>query len=213
MAKESAVSYSRPCDPREPNYQTTIEDTEKKLARAVQLHTCSTTSCLNVINGVQQCKCRAPFVLLPMSWVAQDGSWGPKRTCGYLNNWNPLVLYCCRSNNDVKIVMNAGETKDMAWYITNYTGKKQHRSSNTSALLVTRVAFHTVQEQRTTDVSTLNCRLLQCCANTLSRDQELSAPEVVSYLMGWGDRYLSHSYTLIYLDSLTAMLHRFYPEL
>lgn len=55
--------------------------------------------------------------------------------------------------------------------------------------------------------------MLNRCANALSREQEFSAPEVVSYLMGWGDRYISHHYETIYWDSLVYALKRRYPGL
>ncbi|KAF7305863.1 ATP-dependent DNA helicase [Mycena chlorophos] len=59
----------------------------------------------------------------------------------------------------------------------------------------------------------MNKRLLQRCANTLSRQHEFSAPEVISYLMGWGDRFISHTYVRIYWDRITLVLRTIFPEL
>jgi hypothetical protein len=59
----------------------------------------------------------------------------------------------------------------------------------------------------------LNKRHIQRCANSLSREQEFSAPEVISYLMTWGDRYLSHQYVSIYWDSVMFAMKKKYPEL
>ncbi|KAF9494034.1 hypothetical protein BDN71DRAFT_1508086 [Pleurotus eryngii] len=62
-------------------------------------------------------------------------------------------------------------------------------------------------------VDELNKKMINRCANVLSRDQEFSAPEVVSYLMGWGDRYVSHHFVTIYWDSVIYNLKENYPEL
>jgi hypothetical protein len=39
--------------------------------------------------------------------------------------------------------------------------------------------------------------ILVCCANTLSQEQELSGPEVMSYIMGWGNHYILHHFETI----------------
>ena len=213
IPKERAVSYSRPCDPRQANYGQRRDAAEKILARSVQVHACTRNSCLVPVKGRMQCKRRAPFALSPTDWIQEDGSWGPKRTFGYLNNWNPVLLQVIRANHNIKLITNGAETKDIAWYITNYATKKQQRSGNASALLATRLAFHQSQEKTNSNLAELNRRLIQRCANTLSREQEFSAPEVISYIMGWGDRYISHSFTSIYTDPLFYALRRQYPQL
>ena len=86
---------------------------------------------------------------------------------------------------DIKLITNGAETKAIAWYITNYVAKKQKHSFNTSALLAKKLAYHQEEEKHMTDLAKLNKKLIQHCANTLSRQQELSTPEVISYLMGW----------------------------
>ena len=128
-----------------------------------------------------------------------------------MNNWNPHLLLCLRANHNIKLITNGAYTKDLTWYITNYALKKQVKSSNVTALLARRYAFHRQQERRNSDYDNVNKRLLQRCANTLTRDPELSSPEVISYLMGWGDRFISHHFVNIYLDSMLAALKRVYP--
>lgn len=213
IEKVPAVAYSRPVDPRMENYDTEVTSKERTLARAVQLHMCTKSNCLEFRKGNWVCKRRAPFELAGSDWIKADGSWGPKRTCGYLNNWNPAVLQAMRCNHDIKLITNGEETKDISFYITNYDAKKQKPSSNTSALLAKRLAFHRAQEKYNADLNQISKRLIQRCANTLSRDHEFSAPEVVSYLMGWGDRFLSHHYVPIYWDGAMTALKKKFPEL
>ena len=159
------------------------------------------------------CKRRAPFPLAAEDWVDIIGLWGPKRLCAFLNNWNPPLTRTLRANHDSKLIMSGGETNVLTWYITNYASKKQQRSSNVSALLAKRVAFHTVEERGRTDIANINKRLIQRCANTLTRDREFSGPEIMSYLMGWGDRYESHYYVGISVDAIMAAIKESFPGL
>jgi hypothetical protein len=152
MPKVEAVLYSRPLDPRKSD-DNAIKQNEQAIARSTQYHQCSYNNCLKVIKGRTVCKCRAPFPLARDDWVDSNGNWGPKRLCGFLNNWNPLLLKTLRANHDTKIIMSGGDTNVLTWYITNYASKKQQCSSNVSALLAKRVAFHTVEERRQTNSS------------------------------------------------------------
>jgi hypothetical protein len=213
MAKVEAVSYSRPLDPRKPADVSVMETTEADLARSTQLHQCSYANCLKIVKGRTLCKRRAPFALALDDWVDSTGNWGPKRLCVFLNNWCSPLMMCVRANHDVKLIMSGADTNVLTWYITNYASKKQQRSSNVSALLAKRVAFHLVEERRRNDLLDVNKRLIQRCANTLTRDREFSGPEIMSYLMGWGDRFESHHYVAIYTDAIIAGLKERFPGL
>ena len=178
-----------------------------------QYHQCSFGNCLRAIRGRTVCKRRAPFPLAEDDWVDGDGHWGPRRLCELLNGWNPAVLRTIHANHDTKIIMSGGDTNILTWYITNYVAKKQNRSSNVSALLAKRVAFHNKDERQRKDLTDTNKRLIQRCANTLARDREFSGPEIMSYLMGWGDRFESHFYVGISADAIMTVLKEQYPGL
>ena len=212
IPRVDAVSYSRPLDPRNTDRDAS-DEAERLIARTTQYHHCSFANCLKVIKGRTTCKRRAPFPLSLKDWVDCYGNWGPKRLCAFLNNWNPPLLITLRANHDTKLIMSGGETNVLTWYITNYASKKQTRSSNVSALLAKRVAFHTVEERRRTDLTDINKRLIQRCANTLSRDREFSGPEIISYLMGWGDRYESHHYIGISAAGIIRAVKEKFPGL
>ncbi|RDB26275.1 ATP-dependent DNA helicase pfh1 [Hypsizygus marmoreus] len=212
MEKVPAVSYRMPLDPRTPNYAAESTRRERLLARSLQLHTCDRFRCRTVKNGRVQCKRRAPFDLSAHDYINPDGSWFVKRTFGYLNNWNPVLLQAMLCNHDIKLLTNGNDTKDISFYITNYTAKKQVNTSNSSALIAKQLAFLIRKERRNGDIVDINRKLLCRCANTLSREHEFSAPEVASYIMGWGDRYLSHQYVPIYWDAATTALRATFPQ-
>lgn len=212
IPKEAAISYSRPVDPRT-NDASVLAASKRKLARAVQLHKCSLSSCLKIDNGRLRCKRRAPFKTAPDDWVEPNGEWGPKRFCSFFNSWNPTILQSIRSNHDIKLILNGGMTKSVTWYITNYATKKQQRSSNITAIIAKKYAFHKHSIKRDSDIKKANKLLIQRCANAFSSCHEFSAPEIMSYLMGWGDRYESHVFAPIYWDSAMGALKRTFPEL
>jgi hypothetical protein len=75
------------------------------------------------------------------------------------------------------------------------------------------LAFQRKLSAEEKDNRDINKRMIQQCANTLSREQELSGPEVISYLMGWGDRFISHNFVPIYWDEVAGALRRQFPGL
>jgi hypothetical protein len=109
--------------------------------------------------------------------------------------------------------MNSVETCVLVLYSTNYTFKKQNRSSNVSALIAERLAYHQSLENANEDPQTYNKRLVQRCANALFTQREFSGPEIISYLTGLGDRYESHGYVLVFLDAAIWALKRTFPML
>ena len=213
MPRTTGVSYSRPCDPRKANYDRDSHAFELQLAKAVQHHKCSRESCLIVRNNRIQCKRRAPFEVSSRDYIDEDGHWAPKRTYGYINNCCPALMQCIRANHDIKLITNGSETRDISFYISLYVAKRQANTSNSSALLAKKLAFHKARERYNSDVSRLNKRLLQRCANTLTREQEFSGPEVISYLMGWGDRFISHFFVTIYWSAVTSLIKRKFPTM
>ncbi|KAF8227126.1 hypothetical protein L208DRAFT_1298229, partial [Tricholoma matsutake] len=178
-----------------------------------QLHQCSVDNCLIVKDGQQQCKSQAPFPIATNDWMDAIGQWGPRHSYGYLNNWNPALLHCLHANHDVKLITNGKDTKDLSFYISNYTTKKQTKSSNTSVLLATRLVYHVREEKHNTHCVDVNKKFIQQCANTLTCQQEFSAPEVESYLMGWSDHFLLHNYVSIYWDTILRAVKRVFPNL
>ena len=208
IPKTTGVSYSRPVDPRTAS-DSDAENNEKRLVRTLQYHQCSVTTCLLMIKGRVTCKRRAPFTKAARDWINAAGEWGPKRLCCFLNSWNPSIIRTLQANHDIKLILGAdGQTATLTYYITNYATKKQQKSSNASALLARRLAFVKKEERNQTDLNKINKKLIQSCANCLTLDREFGAPEIMTYLMGWPDVYLSHHYVTIFWDSATAALKK-----
>ncbi|KAH7868241.1 uncharacterized protein C8R40DRAFT_1009080, partial [Lentinula edodes] len=206
LTPKPGIYFNRPIPPSDPKYSEKRDSRTKLVARTVQLHSCEVGRCLIVKNKRLVCKNRAPFQLSDTDWVTENGEWGMRRVIPFLNGFNPTISELLICNHDVKLVTNGNEMQDMTMYATNYSLKQQPKTWNESALLAKQHAFHVEQELQSHEYMKASQRLITRCAISLNREKEMSAPEVISHLMGWGDRYISHHFVSIYLDGISHAL-------
>ena len=171
-------------------------------------------------NGTFRCKRRAPFQLSDVDSIDETGNWRQKRLYGYVNGWIPGILVNVRCNNDGKLLTHGSDTKKVARYTTMYAAKKQGKSYNASAVMAKGYAYHLDHlqagggcESYLDGIRDVQRLLLFRLVHALNREQELAAPMVISYLMGWGDTYRSHHYSPIYWSSFVHALLSAFPSL
>jgi len=205
MAWQPQLAYSRPADPRQEGWQEHNHESERQLVRSQQVHTCSRWTCLRMEKGQFICKRRAPWPTSEKDYIDERGNWGPKRTNGYINGYCPLLLTSMCCNMDIKLNTNGANTKDVAFYITAYATKKQKKSHNLSALMASALPYH-INNPKYDDLRERNRLLLYRCINVINHEMELSGPQVVSYLMGYGDTYTSHNYNPLYTGALFSTI-------
>lgn len=159
------------------------------------------------------CKRRAPWPLVERTVVHATGVLDQRRSYQFLNGYSPAILICLRCNNDMKVVIFGAETKHIGGYLTNYQSKDPSKSYNMSALLGSALKYHQKHLPHMEPVRERNRMLIYRCFNTLNRQAELSGPQVMSYLMNWGDRFTSHRYVPVYWSQLANMLQSVFPSL
>jgi len=214
LPNETEIAYSRPPNPDAADYEDQLIALERRVARAKQIHTCEFRRCLVPDReGHLRCKRKAPFQCATNDFVDEIGKWGPKRLYEYLNGWIPAVLINVRCNNDGKLLTNGEDTKNITFYVTSYTAKKQQKHHNLSAVMAKGYAFHVDHSDYLESLRDRQRLLLFRLVHTINREQELAGPMVISYLMSWGDTYCSHLYTPIYWSSFVGGLLRAFPEL
>ncbi len=216
IRKGSHLAYARLPDPSKDNYEAERKKMERELARAQQVHTCKTATCLKLNrNHKLVCKRRAPFELADSAFIDSDGRWGVRRRYGYFNSWCPNMVCELRANHDLKVTTNGSETRDGAFYITNYATKNQDRSHNRSAITAKAFMYHEAKnsEEREKSLKDRNRLLLFRAVNMQNRQMELSAPQAASYVMTWGDVYRSHSYIPLFTSVLWRTIAGAFPEL
>jgi hypothetical protein len=208
------ISFSRPPNPRQSNWRTEMKTMESKLARAYQVHVCKTSTCLRGNSkGDLVCKRRAPWPLVEKTVVHASGILDLRRTYSFLNGYCPAILVCLRCNNDLKMVIYGNETKTITGYLTNYQNKDPSKTYNMSALLGSALMYHQTHLPQFESLRERNRLLIYRCFNVLNREMELSGPQVMSYLMNWGDRFVSHQYVSVYWCQLANALRNVYPTL
>lgn len=207
--REKHVSYSRSPNPRNPDWPTEVKDMEYKLARAHQVHICKKSTCLQRNHeGQFVCKRRAPWPLVERTVVHANGVLDLRRTYRFLNGYSPTILTCLRCNNDIKPVIYGRDTKNIGRYLTNYQTKDPSKTYNMSALLGKALSYHQSHLPHYESSREQNRLLIYRCFNVLNRQAELSGPQVISYLMGWGDRFTSHQFIPVFWSQLANALRQ-----
>ena len=79
-----------------------------------------------------------------------------------------------------------------------------------SALLGSALTYHQQHLPQQESVREQNRLLIYRCFNTLNQQAELSGPQVMSYLMNWGDTFTSHQYISVYWSQLSHVLKQTY---
>lgn len=214
IVNEKEIAFSRPPNPDSVSYEEEIKDVELRVARAKQVHKCHRKRCLNANeDGVYVCKRGAPFERSEEDYIKENGEWSAKRLYTYVNAWNPAVTVNCKCNNDCKLITNGHDTKNVTWYITGYSAKKQGHYHNLSAVMAQGHAYHLTRTDYRDSLMDDQRKLLLRVVQSINRQQELSGPMVVAYLMGWRDTKESHHYSPLYWSSFVGALLRAYPSL
>lgn len=215
VPRESDMAYSRPPNPSSEFYEEEKKDVLKRIVRSQQIHTCTTAACLRKKrNGEISCKRRAPFPCSDEAYILPNGEWGPKRSYGYMNNFIPNCIVVTKCNQDAKLVIFGRDTRNTVWYMTIYQTKNQNRSFTFSAFVARGFLYHLqrAREEYLLGLQDKGRKLLIRCMNAVNQEQELSAPQVMSYLMGWGDVYRSHHYVPFYWFLFERQLRHSFPE-
>ena len=185
-----------------------------RLAERVQRHRHSHT-CYKYYKPGEERKCR--FDLSDEN-VRRESTIDPERgsislRCldGLVNNFNMTMLEAIRCNMDIQFVGSGKSAKAMIYYVTDYITKSQLKTHIAYAAL--QVAVHKCEQldDDSKDYVHSSKRLLQKCAYALVSHQELSAQQVVSYLLDYEDHFTSHSYSNLYWPSFERFVDREMP--
>jgi hypothetical protein len=104
-----------------------------------------------------------------------------------MNGWIPGILVNGRCNNDRKLLTNGSDTKNITFYVMTYAAKKQHKTHNLSAIMADGYAYHLthLDSKYIDNLRDTQRLLLFRLVHAINRQQELAAPMVISYMMGY----------------------------
>ncbi|KAJ6457648.1 hypothetical protein C8R45DRAFT_772273, partial [Mycena sanguinolenta] len=117
---------------------------------------------------------------------------------GLVNNFNETMLEAIRCNMDIKFIGSGPAAKAILYYITDYITKTQLQAHVAYAALEVAVGKLGEYDPNVDEYTVRARRLLQKCAHAMIAKQELSAQQVVSYLMGFEDHFTSHRFNNLY---------------
>lgn len=146
--------------------------------------------------------------------TAFDSSTGElKLRClhGLVNNFNQTILDCIHCNMDIKFVGSGVLAKAILYYITDYITKSQLKTHVAYAALELAVVKLGEYDTNDDDITVQAKRMLQRCTYAMISQQELSAPQVVSYLMDYDDHFTSHKYTRFNWLSIEGFVNSVLP--
>lgn len=131
---------------------------------------------------------------------------------GMVNNFNKTMLEAIRCNMDIKFIGSGASAKAVLYYITDYITKSQLKAHVAYAALELAASKLGVPDPDDDDITIRAKKLLQKCAFAMISHQELSAQQVCSYLMDYGDHYTSHEYRNLYWTAFEKFINDEMPS-
>ncbi|KAF8130600.1 hypothetical protein EV363DRAFT_1147638, partial [Boletus edulis] len=131
---------------------------------------------------------------------------------GNVNQYNETILECVRCNMDIQFIGSGWSAKAILYYVTDYITKTQLKAHVAYSALDLAISKLGEYEPAVDDVRLHAKRLLQKCAFSMISHQELSAQQVCSYLLDYGDHYTSHLYRCLYWTAFKAAINSDLPS-
>lgn len=145
---------------------------------------------------------------------SESGSILLRRLHPRIANYNDVIVFLVRSNMDIKHIGSGEGAKALIYYVTDYITKASLPThlGLTALLSVLNKSVSDNTERLSTDVRCKQgSKAMTMLVNGMISRQEISHPQVMSYLVGGGDHYTSHSYKLLNVRRFLRILHDFWP--
>ena len=196
-----------------------------RVATFCQMHTHSKT-CFKYCKPGEPQVCRFDLdpanVIKCSSYNEETGDLCLRCLDGMVNNFNATILEAMRCNMDIKFIGSGEGAKAITYYITNYITKAQLKTHVAYAAF--ELAIRRLGEYDATNIEIdpsrayedsymiYAKRMLRRCAYSILANQELSAQQVASYLLGDGDQYVSDTFANLYWTSAERYMEKLLPS-
>jgi hypothetical protein len=131
-----------------------------------------------------------------------------RRSHPWINSFNEWIISACRSNMDIKFIWTGNDAKALVYYITDYVTKSSLAFYDMFALA--QQGIKSIEQQRSTtgedNAVEKSRKLVLRCYNMIASHQEVSGVQVASYLMNYGDHYVTHTFRNLFLISIENYL-------
>ncbi|KAJ7158210.1 hypothetical protein C8R43DRAFT_882677, partial [Mycena crocata] len=198
-------------DPRidnmsEEEFEVAFRDTVEDLAILFNWHDHRATCWKHLKNGEprtdESCRMRIDGSVNPFTRIdLETESIMLRRLHPRINNYNELIIFLLRCNMDIKYVGSGEAAKALIYYVTDYITKgtlathvglaalEYAIKKNSEKFDPEKPMFHDGEE--------VNRSLFTKTIMALMSKQEMSHQQVMSYLVGGGDCYSSHTFKIV----------------
>lgn len=123
-------------------------------------------------------------------------------------SYNDLVIFCMRSNMDIKFIGSGEAAKALVYYITDYITKASLPTHVGIAALSYAIRRTNVRfpGMLSGDLKEHSQSALTITVNSMMGKQEISHQQVMSYLVGGGDHYSSDTFSLLYMTAFSKLI-------
>ncbi|KAJ6622841.1 hypothetical protein B0H10DRAFT_1787574, partial [Mycena sp. CBHHK59/15] len=200
-------------DMDEAAFALAFKDTVKELAIACNWHQHCSTCWKHLKNGEartdQTCRMRINGQTRALTELdAETESILLRRLHPRINNFNDLILFLVRCNMDIKYIGSGDAAKALAFYISDYITKP----TLTTHIGLSAVEYAIKKNEEKFEAAGLAVpsedvkhSLFTKTVMAMVSKQELSHQQVMSYLVGGGDCYTSHTFNPI----MWGPMHRY----
>jgi hypothetical protein len=154
------------------------------------------------------CRMRMNGSTNPTTYVdEQTGSIVLRRLHPRISNYNELITFLLRSNNDIKYIGSGEAAKALVYYVTDYVTKSELPLH--AGLAAIQAAMEKTEAQYTglnVSSESHSRSLLIKSLNAIMARTELSHQQVMSYLVGGGDVYRSHNFNTMIWSNVEQYL-------
>ncbi|KAG8697820.1 hypothetical protein FRC09_007624 [Ceratobasidium sp. 395] len=138
MRAQTDIAYSCMPDPALPTeeFSAELEQLEKEVVLAKQIHRCDFAKCLRV-DRLKKVSCKRgwPWELSGRDAVNQNGAYLTKCSNPDINTYCPAISHVLKCNQDIKILLHGDETLQLAYYISKYMTKHQQKPGSVKSPL------------------------------------------------------------------------------
>ena len=200
----SEVSCKYPVDPNHENFEEKFKDDVNKLVKVANTHSCRST-CYKY-RRTKECRFEFPRELVPKGKI-EGNEIKLTRTNEMINNYNPSIMTCIRSNHDIKFIPSGKDGKNIAFYVTNYATKSQLSTNQMVPLIAAaKKRLEVDPSNALNDVKLRTKAMITKCLNRITTETEISGSHVSHFLLGHKDNKTSHKFTGLNLHVALAWL-------
>ncbi|KAJ6510125.1 hypothetical protein C8R47DRAFT_915332, partial [Mycena vitilis] len=137
-----------------------------------------------------------------------------RRLHPWIANYNDLVMFLMKCNMDIKFVGSGEAAKAFVFYVTDYITKPiisihAGLAALSHAILTTNAKFPELSSLASSGAATYTGAMTST-VNTMMGFQEISHPQVMSYLIGGGDHYTSEKFVVLWWAGVLRYVNKYF---